>query len=384
MKKKFMLLVLWAAALTAAGCGGKLSVRIETADERTGGRDGKTEDRKETQEIEENRAEKKEDEAATEESRVIVVEDKRNLESEAEQEEYIFPDSGRELIKEADVAALSPDEIKLARNEIYARHGRKFKSSDIQAYFSSKSWYQGSIEPEDFREEALNQTERDNILFLSKWEEQAGGQNSPEQYRKVVETWDLLDQYGLCAYGYIEVSSHGDKKLKDHGNYYEVTEQRLSTPIYYDWDYVKKLKIGDRVNYDEDSYKITAVLQEEEGKFRLFQTEQPGGTYEPVFCFEDIFGKGKYAMAQIMEGVPEVYTDYNHTMRSNGLVDCSSKYVYRGSFYLAKDCTIQVNDEEFTVDEMMDGNKGWGFIAGWIDKIDKDGYITNIRQQTAG
>ena len=38
----------------------------------------------------------------------------------------------------------------IARNEIYARHGRKFNDSELQAYFNSKSWYKGTVNPEDF------------------------------------------------------------------------------------------------------------------------------------------------------------------------------------------------------------------------------------------
>ena len=35
-------------------------------------------------------------------------------------------------------------------NEIYAKHGRKFKTDSIQKYFDSKSWYQPKVEPDDF------------------------------------------------------------------------------------------------------------------------------------------------------------------------------------------------------------------------------------------
>ncbi|GLV65232.1 hypothetical protein Bmyc01_39010 [Bacillus mycoides] len=31
--------------------------------------------------------------------------------------------------------------MKIARNEIYARHGHIFQTKDMQAYFSKQSWY---------------------------------------------------------------------------------------------------------------------------------------------------------------------------------------------------------------------------------------------------
>jgi hypothetical protein len=57
-------------------------------------------------------------------------------------EDYILPDSDTVLLTEADIADLSLQEINYAKNEIYARHGRKFKSSELQNYFNSKYWYE--------------------------------------------------------------------------------------------------------------------------------------------------------------------------------------------------------------------------------------------------
>ncbi len=36
---------------------------------------------------------------------------------------------------------LSAAQLRLARNEIYARHGFIFHSADLRAYFSRYSWY---------------------------------------------------------------------------------------------------------------------------------------------------------------------------------------------------------------------------------------------------
>ena len=44
----------------------------------------------------------------------------------------------------------SSDQLELAKNEIYARHGRKFVTQRIADYFNSKSWYKGTVEPETF------------------------------------------------------------------------------------------------------------------------------------------------------------------------------------------------------------------------------------------
>ena len=55
----------------------------------------------------------------------------------------------------------------MQKNEIYARHGRKFQSAELQNYFNSKSWYSGTIEAADFDESVLNDFEKKNAELLS-------------------------------------------------------------------------------------------------------------------------------------------------------------------------------------------------------------------------
>lgn len=56
-------------------------------------------------------------------------------------DEYIIADSSTRLLTEADLQGLSKAQLDLARNEIFARHGRTFKKQELQSYFESKSWY---------------------------------------------------------------------------------------------------------------------------------------------------------------------------------------------------------------------------------------------------
>lgn len=85
-------------------------------------------------------------------------------------DEYIIPDSDSRKLTEDDVIGLTDEEIRIARNEIYARHGRLFNDSELQEYFDSLSWYYGYIEPEDFVEtEELSKLERKNARFLAKY-----------------------------------------------------------------------------------------------------------------------------------------------------------------------------------------------------------------------
>ena len=71
-------------------------------------------------------------------------------ESEPKQEQYILPESDSRYYSESELDGLSEFEIKLARNELYARHGRKFDTPEVQAYFDSCDWYTGIMSASDY------------------------------------------------------------------------------------------------------------------------------------------------------------------------------------------------------------------------------------------
>lgn len=91
-------------------------------------------------------------------------------------DDYILPESNSRLLTESDIEGLSLRELNYAKNEIYARHGRKFKSQELQDYFESKSWYEGRYEGADFDENysagLLSEIEKKNAEFLKAAEEE--------------------------------------------------------------------------------------------------------------------------------------------------------------------------------------------------------------------
>lgn len=91
--------------------------------------------------------------------------------------DYVIPDSSWRILTDADVAGLTVQEVNYAKNEIYARHGRLFVSEELQAYFDSKSWYFGTVEPENFTEGMLSEIEKENVTFLSGVENSLKGNN---------------------------------------------------------------------------------------------------------------------------------------------------------------------------------------------------------------
>lgn len=85
----------------------------------------------------------------------------------AAENDYILPDSDNRAYTYEELSGLSKADIRLAINEIYARHGRMFDSAEYQNYFNSKSWYNGAVKPKDFSEDVFNMYEKSNIDLLS-------------------------------------------------------------------------------------------------------------------------------------------------------------------------------------------------------------------------
>ncbi len=88
--------------------------------------------------------------------------------------EYILPNSDRAYLSKSDLRGLSKEECRLARNELYARHGRKFVDEELMYYFMQFDWYMPRIEPEDFEESMLNDYEMANRDLIVEYEEEMG------------------------------------------------------------------------------------------------------------------------------------------------------------------------------------------------------------------
>lgn len=84
--------------------------------------------------------------------------------------QYIFAESNVRLLDDSELEECSPEILCLARNEIYARHGRRFNDEAIQEYFNSMPWYEGTVEPEDFDDGVFNQYEKANLEKILMYE----------------------------------------------------------------------------------------------------------------------------------------------------------------------------------------------------------------------
>lgn len=97
-------------------------------------------------------------------------EDSDNYSDSSEENEYVLPDSANRKLKKSDLKGLSKEELRIARNEIYARHGRMFDDKNLQKYFDSQSWYEGTVPASEFSEDVLSSVEKKNVAFIRQFE----------------------------------------------------------------------------------------------------------------------------------------------------------------------------------------------------------------------
>jgi hypothetical protein len=71
-------------------------------------------------------------------------------------------------ISESDIEGKSVDDLNEMRNEIYARHGRRFANPAIQAYFDAQPWYKPIYAPNAFPASLLTPVQSRNVGWLLK------------------------------------------------------------------------------------------------------------------------------------------------------------------------------------------------------------------------
>ncbi len=94
-------------------------------------------------------------------------------EPEAPNNYYIFP-SDTTLITYSDMEGMTSDETYMLINEIYARHGKIFKTASIQDYFESQRWYEPVSTSSDAITPHFNATERENIKTIVAYQKEMG------------------------------------------------------------------------------------------------------------------------------------------------------------------------------------------------------------------
>ena len=83
----------------------------------------------------------------------------------------MLPQSQWRNLDESDLYGLSPWGLSIARNEIYARHGRPFGRAEFRNYFQRQPWYE---ENPNYRDSWLSPVERYNARFILEYQRRYG------------------------------------------------------------------------------------------------------------------------------------------------------------------------------------------------------------------
>lgn len=83
----------------------------------------------------------------------------------------LFPQGTDRPLSAEDVENLNGWELKIMRNEIYARHGYIFRTEEMKEYFKAQSWYTPKYENVD---DMLTKVEKENIKLIKRYESRQG------------------------------------------------------------------------------------------------------------------------------------------------------------------------------------------------------------------
>jgi hypothetical protein len=79
----------------------------------------------------------------------------------------IYPEGSTRLLRFSDVDGLTPWDLKVMRNEIFARHGYIFKTKEMSDYFGQQRWYKPLYSDVS---SLLSVIEKKNIDFIKQYE----------------------------------------------------------------------------------------------------------------------------------------------------------------------------------------------------------------------
>lgn len=122
---------------------------------------------------------------------------------QAEDNQYLLPDADTYFISERSISWMDDLSLVLARNEFFARRGRKFSTKWIRQYFEKQKWYHGKIEEKRFSANLFNAYEIANIKFIAAYESKrkakgkkkvnkiriTGPNEAPDEYTEIYEQY---------------------------------------------------------------------------------------------------------------------------------------------------------------------------------------------------
>ncbi len=102
-----------------------------------------------------------------------------NFATDSERRDKVAGNASDEILKIDELRQLSLRDLRILRNTIYARHGRKFKSKILQDHFAGMAWYK--LDP-NYSDASLTKTDQRNIGLIKTVENEFGGPITDEEH----------------------------------------------------------------------------------------------------------------------------------------------------------------------------------------------------------
>ncbi|MDZ8188951.1 MAG: YARHG domain-containing protein [Nostoc sp. ChiSLP02] len=77
-------------------------------------------------------------------------------------------------VTDADLDGKSGFELDIMRNSIFASHGRRFDTPELQDYFNNQPWYRPIYSPKEFPPKLLTRLEQQNVEYINKYQDRYG------------------------------------------------------------------------------------------------------------------------------------------------------------------------------------------------------------------
>ena len=112
---------------------------------------------------------------------------------------------GNRALTPADVALWTPAQMRVRRNEVYARYGRGFQSADLQQHFGATDWYQ--VVP-TYDDRLLTETDKANVAVIRSFEAAAKDWSGQEDMLMFISDTELVIVEGDSMYGDVGGERH--------------------------------------------------------------------------------------------------------------------------------------------------------------------------------
>ena len=149
-------------------------------------------------------------------------------EFEANEGQFLMPDSHTRELTQEDIIAFSLEDINLAKNEIFARHGYTFDTESIQHYFDFQSWYK---KDPDYDGE-LSEVEASNVNFLEISEKNFGSTNNEDLATEKLKLAAYIESVNKISMEQVEYSllhrpSYEELEFTDLYSFAPMTEENI-------------------------------------------------------------------------------------------------------------------------------------------------------------